>query len=836
LITLLKRQVACCAAMPLRRCTVDLPILRRRESPTTVEEQAVSTHQQPDSSTTPRRSARSTKGEGWPEQIRRFFTVKTANDLNEESDLESSHIVTVENEMVQLMLSDSKLVESRVLGALKSQETRIEGMNKELEKRGFRVEELEKENSRRKEQVLRMKSLIQPLRDEVLRQKTVIDENIMVMSKRVNEMDAMKEEIIAKDAQLEEQSKLITSLQVDEARQATKEQLEIGEEWSEILAEKKKLKTERAELEAVQEANKAKVRELENKVKEMAGIEFKLKFENARSGRLLAEAEKNARELKVEIMEKKATAATLRGQLETKTAECEKLSETKENLSKFEELLANVKSDCRKVKKDNERYEEKLEKKRKDISRLKKKLATREKEKEVSGSNGRAEEVLQENQVADTCASETDENNKEHSERKRKIVAESETLPQSKKAKVVEHLSDSMEQAPNDENEIAEEVLESSANFDEIFLEGRGEKVEGVVDGDGNNLAAVASTSPFHSPGPALAFCLTPPPPPPTDASPQNQYAHSSATSLSSTAKPSPQSTSHPSTSKSLLEDPRLLTEESSENIADSFPQPLPIQVPPKTVEVEHALKVRNLEKLVVPPSSSEQGSIVSDPQVDPTEVAAMLARLEEINMKKLKHEMKKQVELAMKKYLHTTNPEVYGQKSWEIFDTLDFAEVCRALAVRSREAVSEKWNLQHGSLEGVELSDEDISQMRDSVDFYFHMRKELGLRLSTCISLEDPAYLTEMHQVAALLFSLLPTLDCKPTSLTFDFYLKIRKNVEHQLVRGGVDGELLQRSLWFFRHLIESHVHFNPGTEPTLSDDNRLFIRDEMLRLKATR
>merc|ERR1719430_2770926 len=96
----------------------------------------------------------------------------------------------------------------------------------------------------------------------------------------------MKEEIIAKDAQLEEQAKLITSLQLDEARQATKEQLEIGEEWSEILAEKKKLKTERAELEAVQEANKAKVRELENKVKEMAGIEFKLKFENARSWRL----------------------------------------------------------------------------------------------------------------------------------------------------------------------------------------------------------------------------------------------------------------------------------------------------------------------------------------------------------------------------------------------------------------------------------------------------------------------------------------------------------------------------------------------------------------------
>ena len=125
-----------------------------------------------------------------------------------------------------------------------------------------------------------------------------------------------------------------------------------------------------------------------------------------------------------------------------------------------------------------------------------------------------------------------------------------------------------------------------------------------------------------------------------------------------------------------------------------------------------------------MPPSSSDQDSNIPDPQVDPAQVAAMLARLEEINLKKLKHEMKKQVELAMKKYLNTTNPEVYGQKSWEIFDAADFAAVCRALAVRSREAVAERWNLQHDSLEGVELSDEDISQMRDSVDFYFQMRK----------------------------------------------------------------------------------------------------------------
>ena len=135
-------------------------------------------------------------------------------------------------------------------------------------------------------------------------------------------------------------------------------------------------------------------------------------------------------------------------------------------------------------------------------------------------------------------------------------------------------------------------------------------------------------------------------------------------------------------------------------------------------------LKVRDLENLVKPLSSVDHESSLSSPQVDPAKDAEVCAKQEEMNVKKLKHEMKNQVELAMKKYNHTNNPEIYSQKSWEIFDAADFASVCRALAVKSREEVSERWNLRQGSLEGVELSEEDISQMRERVDFYFHMRK----------------------------------------------------------------------------------------------------------------
>ena len=50
-----------------------------------------------------------------------------------------------------------------------------------------------------------------------------------------------------------------------------------------------------------------------------------------------------------------------------------------------------------------------------------------------------------------------------------------------------------------------------------------------------------------------------------------------------------------------------------------------------------------------------------------------------------LKHEMKHQVELALRKFYHMSQPHVYGQRSWEIFDDEDFAEVCRMLAVQAR-------------------------------------------------------------------------------------------------------------------------------------------------------
>ena len=63
---------------------------------------------------------------------------------------------------------------------------------------------------------------------------------MMEMASKEEEVATMREEIVAKDRKIEEQTKLITSLgnQVKEVRD---EQLEIGEEWEGIVKEKKLL-------------------------------------------------------------------------------------------------------------------------------------------------------------------------------------------------------------------------------------------------------------------------------------------------------------------------------------------------------------------------------------------------------------------------------------------------------------------------------------------------------------------------------------------------------------------------------------------------------------------
>jgi len=840
--------------MPIRRCTVDLPILKKKESPPYLEEQANSTLPSADSwpTMTPRRSARATKGEGWPDQIRKYFTETTLQeDAGEEvsvSDEESLGNHIVEKQLGAELLSGAKLLESRVLEALRSHESRIQCLTRDLERERCKTGDLEQEKIKRTEQVVKMKSLIQPLRDEVVRQRSIIDGSHMrEMASKEEEVATMREEIVAKDRKIEEQIKLITSLE-NQVKEVRDEQLEIGEEWEGIVKEKKLLIKEKEQLQADKEATDAKVKELELKVKEMSDTEFRLKFENTRNLQKLKDMtgkevayhkiQKDLVDLQTKMMEKESSEVKLREELEIKNAECEKSCETTKSLKKFEELLAKVKEDCRKVKKENERCREKLEKKRREISSLKRVI----KEKEAVLSHSRGETIDRFIEEVKNGMRRPEEVQSQEGDKKRKLLRETDT-PQSKKAKVVEHISDetepSLEEGAGELSESSTNVEGASSercggnvldscltNFDEISEEKSLDRAGDKSVGFGDSLTSVASTSPFHSPGQPIPSSTSSPPV--TQGSPLHILDQSSK-EIPSTCSPSANTLSQPSlpsTSRSVPASPRPLgCPDASAELSEDMPALASIPLPDEATPV---FKVRNLEDLV---GSAEEEPSAPSPEIDPAKIAEVLARLEEINMKKLKHEMKSQVEAALKRYNHTSNPEVYSRKSWEIFNSTDFAAVCRALAVKSREEVSDNWNLLHGSLEGVKLTDEDISRLKGDVDFFFEIRKELSLRLGDILSIEDPAYLTELHEAAALLFSLTPSLNCRPTRPTFDFYIHVRKDVAALL--GRVSGEdVLRLSLWFCRHLIESHVHFNPGTEPTLSDDNRLFIRNEMKRM----
>ena len=131
------------------------------------------------------------------------------------------------------------------------------------------------------------------------------------------------------------------------------------------------------------------------------------------------------------------------------------------------------------------------------------------------------------------------------------------------------------------------------------------------------------------------------------------------------------------------------------------------------------SLRLRDLKSLVkVSPLSDPQ--LPSKAEVEEDEEVMSF----ENRIVSLKHKMKHHVELALRKYFHHKHSHVYGDRSWEIFDDEDFAEVCRMLSVQARDKVCRRWELQRDSNEDLLILEEDIIGMRESVDYFFHLRK----------------------------------------------------------------------------------------------------------------
>ena len=130
-------------------------------------------------------------------------------------------------------------------------------------------------------------------------------------------------------------------------------------------------------------------------------------------------------------------------------------------------------------------------------------------------------------------------------------------------------------------------------------------------------------------------------------------------------------------------------------------------------------------------PPSSECGLRLRDLNslVESSHVLEVKSRdvLEQIRMDRemsLKHEMKDHVEEALRKHYLKSQPEMYSQRSWELFDDGDFAEVCRMVSVQAREQVLHRWEVPSSCGEDLWILEEDIIRMRESVDRLFFMRE----------------------------------------------------------------------------------------------------------------
>ena len=144
--------------MPIRRCTVDLPILKKKESPPFLEEQG-NTPPPADSwpTMTPRRSARATKGEGWPDQIRKYFTETTLKEdafEHGKPSLDETSIASLDELQSQVRTARSDNVILRQdLQSLHDREYQLTRRNRDLEDKLLRhraesVDKDQKKNQR----------------------------------------------------------------------------------------------------------------------------------------------------------------------------------------------------------------------------------------------------------------------------------------------------------------------------------------------------------------------------------------------------------------------------------------------------------------------------------------------------------------------------------------------------------------------------------------------------------------------------------------------------------------------------------------------------------------
>ena len=557
-------------------------------------------------------------------------------------------------------IMDKKDVRDSVLAVLASKEKAIEALRRELEEKNNAVEMLEERERKSKGHVLKLKDMIQPLGDELVNQKKELEQVKLEAALRKGGVEARDVELVEKCRLIDQQKQEFASLELK-----VKEVDKSNEEAIEVERGKLKAMEERFKVE--QKEIQEKVERLLNEVKKAEEEKLLLEVEKFEADSKVVASEKKFQDCEEKLNQSEERAAALSEQLEKQALELGQLRKVEEALLKFEEMLTFVKAECAEVKRDNSILEGSLNKKQKQLKSLKKKLSQaskRKREIEEGGEENEKKRKFKQEQGE----SATEQVKVETIDPKVNVAREDVVETAVADDAGAEQVGDERELGPVLEKDVVvsisddDEVLYISDEDSEQPLVS--EELEGTV---------LADPPPLDP-----SYCLT--------SSLSNPSSSTSGLSQTSTTV----ATLSPISSSPL-------------DISGSPPQLQTPDIPPFS---EPLLRLRDLKSLVESPS---QGS--------PTESKAE-------RVMSLKHEMKHQVELALRKYYHMSQPHVYGQRSWEIFDDEDFAGVCRMLAVQAREEVLKRWGLQGDSREDLWILEEDIARMRGNVDHFFYVRK----------------------------------------------------------------------------------------------------------------
>ena len=582
-----------------------------------------------------------------------------------------------------------------MLALLANKEITIEALKRELADKKSAAEKQVQREGKLKGQIKKLKAMLKPLGDELVFQRSELERVKSEAELRKSEVEARQEELLDIKEELVEKCRLIDQQKEDLATFVTKlnemerikEALDV--EKGKFVAIEEKLKSEQGEA-------LKKVDRLENmlvKVEEDRSQleEEKLQAESvtAATERRAQEWENVAKELEDKLHHSEKRAAALSEELKDETHWAAQLKKVEEELVKFEEMLNSVKLECAEVKKENKTLEESLKNRQTEVKNLKRKLSQasksakkRQLEEEEGGKKEKSKQGHDE-----SLAKRANFVQLNDLEVKKELIVFEEMLNVNPARKLwgEDYVAATATAQQQQDVDVVVNISDDVVNIsDDVVPCISGDEEQSCPEAQSEHL--LSGSEGFEG-----TVLLTDPP--------ILNQSNGSIPGVSTSATLSP-------TSSCPLD------------VSGSPPQLQAQDISPSS---EPGLRLRDVNALVESPSqgaSTESQKFKVEELVKPESSAERVVSL--------KHEMKREVELALRKFFHRAQRHVQGLNCWEIFEDEDFAEVCRMLSVQAREEVLKRWGTQsHDYLqEDLWILEEDLTRMRGNVDQFFYIRK----------------------------------------------------------------------------------------------------------------